>query len=419
MWTSTTELQVPFTRERHRFSLPTRRLLALGCALLVLAWHPRSPGAQEHEPLVHFTLVVTLPDSTPKDEPVYLSTDRDRWRPDDPRFLLQPRPDGRWQLELSSPAGRLLHFLFCRGTWTKVEVRADGSALDARRLRPQDGASYELRVARWADSDLSTITGHVESFVEPSFLHGRRCWVYLPPAYDEGDRRYPVLYMHDGQNLFDDERSYAGEWQVDETLERMIPQGELPPLIVVGIENGGAARMDEYTPWHDAKWNAGGGGDAYLKAVADTLKPAIDSHYRTLSAPKHTYMAGSSLGGLISAYAGWRYGKIFKGGVAAVSPSYWWAQGRMLEFAGRAGRPATRRFYQDMGTLESGSFEDENHDGVEDSVARLWTMQQILVASGMKEGKNLLSVEANGDRHHERYWAKRLPALLRFLLAKE
>jgi pullulanase len=278
---------------------------------------------------------------------------------------------------------------------------------------------YELRVARWADTDMSTITGQVESFVEPSFLHGRRCWVYLPPGYDEGDRRYPVLYMHDGQNLFDEERSYAGEWQLDETLERMISAGELPPLIVVGIENGGAARMDEYTPWHDAKWNAGGGGDAYLKAVADTLKPAIDSHYRTLSAPKHTYMAGSSLGGLISAYAGWRYGKIFKGGVAAVSPSYWWAQGRMLEFARHAGRPATRRFYQDMGTLESGSFEDENHDGVEDSVARLRAMRDLLVARGMKEGKNLLSVEANGDRHHESYWAKRLPALLRFLLADE
>ena len=369
--------------------------------------------------MVRFTLVVTLPDATPEGEPVYLSTDHDGWRPNDPDYRLQPRQDGRWQVTLDCPADRLLHFLFCRGNWDAVEVKADGSSLDARRLRPQDGARYPLRVARWADTDLSTITGHVESFVDPSFRNGRRCWIYLPPGYEDGDRRYPVLYMHDGQNLFDKERSYAGEWEVDETLERMIPKGELPPIIVVGIENGGSARMEEYTPWQDAKWNSGGGGDRYLRAVADTLKPAIDAAYRTLADPRHTYMAGSSLGGLISAYAGYAFGDVFQGGVAAVSPSYWWARDRFLDFARRAGRPTTRRFYQDMGTLESGSHEDENHDGVEDSIARLNAMREILVASGMKEGRDLMSVEAKGDRHNETYWSKRLPGLLKFLLADE
>lgn len=389
-------------------------LLALTCGAGTVRATP-----QEGETLVHFTFIVALPDSTPKGEPVYLSTDHDEWRPDDPKYRLQPRRDGRWQVTLASPAGLLLHFLFCRGSWDAVEVRADGSPLDARRLRPHDSTSYELRVARWADTDLSTIMGHVEAFVEPSFLHGRRCWVYLPPGYEDGDRRYPVLYMHDGQNLFDKERSYAGEWKVDETLERMIPRGEIPPVIVVGIENGGSARMEEYAPWRDAKWNSGGGGDRYLRAVADTLKPAIDAAYRTLPEPKHTYMIGSSLGGLISAYAGYEYGDVFQGGIAAVSPSYWWAQDRILEFASHSGRPETRRFYQDMGTLESGSREDENHDGVEDSIARLRAMREILVASGMKEGRDLLSLEAEGDRHNEGYWSKRLPDLLRFLLADE
>jgi len=400
-------------------SLSPRAFVALCCASLLLAWPSRTPRAQESAPRVRFTLVVTLPDATPQDEPVYLSTDHDGWRPDDPKYRLRMRPDGRWQLSLSSPAGELLQFLFCRGGWDEVEVKADGSSRIARQLRPQDGASYELRVVRWADSSVSTITGHVEPFMEASFLHGRLCWVYLPPGYDQDDRRYPVLYMQDGQNLFDEEHSYAGEWQLDETLERMISSGELPAVIVVGIENGGAARMQEYGPWHDARWNEGGGGDSYLRAVADTLKPAIDAKYRTLSEPKHTYMAGSSLGGLISAYAGFEYASVFGGGIAAVSPSYWWAEDRMLQVAKRAGRPGTRRFYQDMGTLESGAPKDENHDGVEDSIGRLRAMHKILVADGMKEGRDLLSVEAVEARHHERYWKERLPRLLRFLLADE
>jgi len=416
---SIVELPRHSRKETHLSSPLLRALVALYCASLFLAWPSRTPRAQESGPRVRFTLVVTLPDATQQDEPVYLSTDHDGWRPDDPKYRLQARPDGRWQLHLSSPVERPLLFLFCRGSWDRVEVNADGSSLDARRLRPRDGASYELTVARWADTEVSTIAGHVESFVAPSFLHGRRCWIYLPPGYAGGERRYPVLYMHDGQNLFDEERSYAGEWRLDETLERLISKGELPALIVVGIENGGAARMQEYGPWYDAKWNAGGGGDSYLRAVADTLKPAIDAKYRTLPEPKHTYMAGSSMGGLISAYAGLKYAKVFGGGVAAVSPSYWWAQERILEVAKRAGRPETRRFYQDMGSLESGGFADENHDQVEDSIGRLRAMRDILVADGMKEGQNLLSVEAVGARHHERDWSKRLPELLRFLLAKE
>ncbi len=405
----------------HSFSLAGRIPSAVLWALLALACVAGTVRAapREGEALVHFTLVVALPDTIPNGETVFLSTDHDGWRPDNPKFRLQPRPDGRWQVTLASPAGLLLHFLFCRGTWDAVEVRADGSPLDARRLRPQEGTSYELSVARWADTDLSTITGNVEAFVETSFLHGRRCWVYLPPGYEDGDRRYPVLYMHDGQNLFDKERSYAGEWQVDETLERMIGAGEIPPLIVVGIENGGPARIEEYTPWRDLEWNSGGGGERYLRAVADTLKPSIDRHFRTLPGAAHTYMAGSSLGGLISAYAAFTHGDVFGGGVAAVSPSYWWAQGRILQFAREAGRPRTRRFYQDMGTREISGSQDKNHDEVEDSIATLRTMDRILREDGMIPEKDLLSIEAEGHRHRERDWAQRLPKLLRFLMADE
>ena len=384
--------------------------LTLVCALTA----PVQSSAEERPPLIWFTLIVTLPPSTPIDDAIYLALDHDGWRPDNPALRLRPHPNGRYELSLQAPAGLLLHFLFCRGNWDTVELRPDGTPLEGRALRPAEGHSYELRVARWKDTDTSTVHGQVEEFVDPAFLHGRRCWVYLPPEYAKSDQRYPVLYMLDGQNLFDRERSYVGEWEVDESLERMIPAGEIPAIIVVGIENAGTARMDEYTPWPDPQWHSGGGGRRFLLAVADTLKPAIDGHYRTLPGAENTYLAGSSLGGLIAAWAAWTFGDVFRGGIGAGSPSYWWNRDHILHFAQSHGRPQVRRFYQDMGTLESSDPADSNRTS--DAVTTLIAMQSILERTGMQEGKDFLSLQAQGHRHSESFWARRFPVMVRFLL---
>ena len=257
-------------------------------------------------------------------------------------------------------------------------------------------------MARWAD--LGTITGHVETFQYAPFLSGRKIWVYLPPGYSATTRRYSVLYMHDGQNLFDASTSFAGvEWQVDEACESLITSGEIEPIIVVGIENGGGSRINEYTPWPDPSYG-GGGGNAYLTAIRDVLKPEIDRRYRTMVGESHTFMAGSSLGGLISAYAGYHYAGTFKR-VACVSPSYCWDSRHMISDAQANGRPAVVRWYQDIGTAEGASAVQDTRD-----------MRDVLIGQGFQLGVDLSSVEASGHAHNETSWAQRTPGMLRFLI---
>ena len=288
---------------------------------------------------VEVTFRVSVPASTPDGSTVTIAGDFQGWNPASPTHMLTRQPDGRWSITVTLTQGQAIQFKFTRGSWATVEKGPNGEELANRTLTPGTSGTWDFTVATWAD--LGTIVGHVESFTYAPFLSGRRCWVYLPPGYGQSGASYPVLYMHDGQNLFDVRTAFAGEWKVDETLESLIHQGVLDPIIVVGIENGGASRVTEYTPWVDAG-NGGGGGDAYLTAVRDVLLPEVGRRYRTRTGPEHTWMCGSSLGGLISAYAGYAYASTW-GRVAAVSPSYWWADRQMVAFAQAQGKPALSR----------------------------------------------------------------------------
>ena len=141
--------------------------------------------------------------------------------------------------------------------------------------------------------------------------------VYLPRSYATSDRSYPVLYMQDGQNLFDQETSFAGEWQVDEAMERLA-EDEALEAIVVGIPNAGESRLAEYSPFADRRFG-GGKADAYLRFVLGTVKPLVDRKFRTQRERESTGIAGSSMGGLLALYAFFEYGESF-GRVGAVSP---------------------------------------------------------------------------------------------------
>ncbi|HKQ49730.1 MAG TPA: alpha/beta hydrolase-fold protein [Phycisphaerae bacterium] len=348
------------------------------------------------------TFRVEVPASTPVSDVIYIAGNFQGWNPGNPAYALTEQPDGRWQITLSLPDGNPIQYKFTRGNWQTVEKGPNGEEIPNRTYTPQGTETINHVVANWADIPPSTITGHVESFVYAPFLAGRRCWVYLPPDYFQSTARYPVLYMHDGQNLFDQFTSFAGEWRVDETCELLIGNREIEPIIVVGIENS-AARCNEYTPWFSASQGCGGGGDVYLQAIRDVLIPEVDQRYRTRTGPANTYMAGSSLGGLITVYAGYAYDGVW-GRIAGVSPSYWWANQAMLNYAAAGSKPETlTHFYQDMGTLESG-------------LANLQAMRDIAVSQGFVEGEDFLSVEAQGHTHNEYYWALRLPNILRYLI---
>jgi predicted alpha/beta superfamily hydrolase len=248
----------------------------------------------------------------------------------------------------------------------------------------------------------------------PQINNRRDILVYLPPSYENSDRRYPVLYFHDGQNLFDAGTSFAGEWHVDETMEKLAGDGL--EAIVVGIPNAGVARLDEYSPFKDPV-KGGGLGDAYVSFIAETLKPLIDAAFRTRPERESTAILGSSMGGLISLYAFFHSAHVF-GLCAVMSPSLWFAQEAIFPYIQEAGY-TPGRIYMDVGTREHGG----GRRGITSRLGRsrryyasVRRMQRLLVRKGYQPRRELLYVEEKWAQHEERAWARRLPRAIRFLL---
>ena len=240
----------------------------------------------------------------------------------------------------------------------------------------------------------------IHAVESPQLGNRRNLLVYTPASYARGEAQYPVIYMQDGQNLFDAATSFAGDWGLKAALGWASRRGL--EAIVVGIPNMGPARIDEYTPFMDPK--AGGGkGDRYLDYLIHTVKPLVDKRFRTLPDRAHTGIAGSSLGGLISLYAYFRYPSTF-GFAAALSPSLWFANAAILDFAEHAPR-VPGRVYLDVGLREG-------HAHV--MLAR--RLRAILLAKGYESYRELRWVEDQEGRHHESAWGRRFRKALPFLL---
>jgi len=166
----------------------------------------------------------------------------------------------------------------------------------------------------------STASPQVSTFEleAPQLNATKKIWIYLPKNYQSTDKKYPVIYMHDAQNLFDTKTSFAGEWNVDETLDSLKTQA-----IVIGIEHGNDKRVAELTPFPNQK-HGGGKADDYLNFIVNTLKPYVDKNYRTKTNANNTVIFGSSLGGLVSYYAVLKYPEVF-GKAGVFSPSFWFS----------------------------------------------------------------------------------------------
>jgi predicted alpha/beta superfamily hydrolase len=229
--------------------------------------------------------------------------------------------------------------------------------------------------------------------------------VYLPRAYfSEPCRRFPVFYLHDGQNLFDERTAYipGHPWHVHTTADRLTENGEIDPVILVGIANTGVRRMAEYTPTRDFKLG-GGEGQSYARLLAEELKPAIDAIYRTLPGPATTAVGGSSLGGLISLFLGFAHPDTF-GRIAVMSPSIWWNNRNILGFVEDVRPLPELRIWLDIGTAEGAK-----HLRDTDQLFRL------LKRRGWKEHVDLAYQRVPGGIHSEDAWADRFDDVLRFL----
>lgn len=267
---------------------------------------------------------------------------------------------------------------------------------------PPPVMSADLVAQPWntqLDSSAShTIAGDVSiiaSFPMPQLNRTRRIWIYLPAGYAASTARYPVLYLQDGQNVFDTATSYAGEWGVDEAMLQMEQESPALRAIVVAIDNGGTAREDEYLP--------SGHAHQYVDFLVQTLKPYIDSHYRTDPGREHTAIGGSSYGAYVSLYAGLTHQDIF-GMVLAFSNVSIYDGGALQGIIAGAGRQQDMRIYLDTGALEEAQF-----PGVVASDQQTW---QLLLAQGFSAQHLRFVVDPQGT-HGEASWRRRFPAAWR------
>lgn len=299
-----------------------------------------------------------LPINTPVPSTLYAAGTFNDWAEGDSAYTFRPNSEGTLELTLTDLSPGTYDYKITRGSWSTVEGNANGGYRPNRSFTYAGSpATVVVDILSWEDlgGTNSTAASNVQilatHFWMPQLGRERRIWVYLPPDYANNERSYPVLYMHDGQNLFDAATSFAGEWEVDETLNSLFAAGD-PGIIVVGIDNGGGSRLDEYTPWPNPTYGGGEGG-AYVDFLVETLKPYIDANYRTLPEAASTGIMGSSLGGLISLYAALKYPDVF-GRAGVLSPSLWFSED-IYHYADTVAQSNGLRLYFLGGGAESAS----------------------------------------------------------------
>ncbi len=341
-------------------------------------------------------IINSLPDYTPEEDDIYIAGNFTGWQPGDPDYVMSKNNDDKWEITLDYTVGTTIMFKFTRGSWETVEKGAFGEEIADRSYTFTTGTdTIYFEVLNWADEGGgggSTAADNVhildENFYMPELDRHRRVWVYLPPGYEVSTLSYPVLYMHDGQNLFDYQASFAGEWEIDESLNELAAEGINVP-IVVGIDNGGNERLNEYSPWINPLYG-GGLGEAYIDFIVNTLKPHIDENYRTLSDRNNTAIMGSSMGGFISHYAILEHPDVFsKSGV--FSPAYWFSDS-IWNFTTNAGKQYPGKFYLLVGGEEGGQY-----------IAHMWAMQDTLISMGYNNDE-VLAKETPGASHNEVFW---------------
>jgi len=269
---------------------------------------------------------------------------------------------------------------------------------------PSPAASFPS-LPRDADSYAGSFRLHL-SVASRYLIQKRHVIVYLPPGHGADPTvRYPVLYMHDGQNLFDGDTAYirGHDWKMARTAERLILEKKIEPVMIVGIWNTGVHRIDEYTPTRDAGVKQGGLLPMYGRFIVEELKPFVDATYCTDPGRDRTGIGGSSLGGLAALLLGLHYAEYF-GRIAALSPSLWWDHGVAFRLVRHLKRKPDVRIWLDMGTCEMGS-----------GIAQVRRMRDLLLEYGWSLNKDLFYREVRGGKHTEDDWGRRIGTVLRHL----
>lgn len=353
------------------------------------------------------TIHLAVPQNTPLLDVLHIGGSFNTWNPADAAYTFSVNPNGSYQITFNPPQGNI-EFKFTRGTWPTVEANANGIDIGNRTLYYNGGVQTEyLTVQSWLDMGPASETmGQNVRILDndmfiPQLNRYRKVWIYLPPNYQSSTNSYRVLYMHDAQNLFDVSTSFSGEWQVDESLNSLFSQGD-PGAIVVGIENGGQYRIDEYSPWNNPSYG-GGQGDLYVDFIVETLKPVVDANFRTLPSREHTAILGSSMGGLISMYASIEHQDVF-GKAGILSPSFWFSE-QAYTHVQNTGKEQDMRIVLMAGEQESASM-----------VPNLYSMYATLSNVGFQPNELNYTTHWDGQ-HSEWYWRREFGWIYQWLFA--
>ena len=341
--------------------------------------------------------------SLPAGDTLFIAGNFNNWNPATTPLQFNAK-DSSWFTNLQTTVTNF-QYKYTRGSWGKVEVLAKGEdVLNRSFVYPSE--IYDTVVA-WKDDfkqlqKVSTASKNVtllnDAFFMPQLNGERRIWIYLPPGYKASNKRYPVIYMQDGQNIFDDSTAGFGEWGVDEILDSMYTAG-VGSSIVVGIASG-KQRLNEYNPFNNNVYGAGM-GEAYISFISYTLKPFIDSAYRTLSTASNTTIAGSSMGGLIAYYAAITKPQIF-GRAGVFSPSFWIAPG-LGSITENISIKVSGKFFFSIGKLEGAGYVTD----MENMMDKLATHSSIISYSIITEA----------GEHNERAWRQTFPLFYKWIMA--
>lgn len=359
--------------------------------------------------------LTSVPLNTPAGATLYMAGSFNGWNPGSTAHAFTRTSAGTYELILRASVTGAIEFKFTRGTWASVESDAQNNDLGNRRYTVGTApAAVELQVVNWKDlgggpspCQSTALQPNVQvvsaSFQMPQLGRTRRVWVYLPNDYAAAPtKRYPVLYLQDGQNVFDACTSFAGEWGVDETLSQLQQQGlDATGAIVVAVDHGGSERLNEYSPWNNPQYG-GGQGDQYADFLVQTLKPYVDANYRTLTGREFTGIAGSSMGALIATYAALKYPGVYSK-VGVFSPAYWFAQAPLFQYVRQHPADPATRFYFVSGTTESQTM-----------VPLMQALRDSLGRGGVPAANLQLTTHADGQ-HAEWFWRREFSAAYRWL----
>jgi predicted alpha/beta superfamily hydrolase len=338
---------------------------------------------------------------------IFIAGNFNDWNPHNSACGLATGTENLQSLYIKLPGGEY-EFKCTRGSWKKVECQDQGYEIENHEFEIYSDTTIEINIEAWKDDFTGRSRRHSAgkqvhimdtAFYMPQLNRYRRIWVYLPEGYAVSKKHFPVLYMQDGQNIFDAATSAFGEWGVDECLDSLIRSGK-PACIVVGIDNG-PQRLNEYNPYEFQNFGKGE-ADEYLAFITKTLKPFVDQKYRTLPNKENTLIAGSSLGALFAYYAMLKEPAVF-GRAGIFSPAFW------------TGSPGIKWLTDSLASKNSGKF--FFYIGGREGKSYVTDMEEMQESLGEKSAAMIYSVIDAKGKHNEKAWRKWFPEFYSWIMA--